>query len=96
PSVEYEATYGREGDFFEARQGSLEHWLSSRYCLYSVNRRGTIYRGEIDHPPWTLAPAVCVESVNTMVEPLGFSLQGSPHLMVAQPIDVRAWIVTRC
>ena len=38
--------------------GTLEHWLTERYCLYTVDRRGRILRAEIHHPPWPLQPPI--------------------------------------
>ncbi len=96
PSADYEAKYAVSGDFFEAQPASLEHWLTARYCLYSANRRGCIFRGEIDHPPWSLAPATYAERINTMGSPFGFNFAGEPHLLFAKPVDVRAWLTSRC
>ncbi len=59
PPANFEANYAPVGDSFYAQPGTLEHWLTARYCLYSADRRGRLYRGEIDHPPWTLAAARC-------------------------------------
>lgn len=96
PRAEYDATYSDAGAFQEAERGSLEHWLTARYCLYSASRRGRIYRGEIDHPPWMLAPAKCDQRINTMGDDFGFRFDGEPHLLMAKSIDVRAWLVERC
>jgi len=96
PAADYDASYSAAGEFREADPGSLEHWLTARYCLYSANRRGRIYRGEIDHPPWSLAPATYIERTNTMGDGFGFRLEGEPHLLIAKPVDVRAWIVQEC
>jgi uncharacterized protein YqjF (DUF2071 family) len=32
--------------------GSLEHWLTERYCLYTLDDRGALLRADIHHPPW--------------------------------------------
>lgn len=96
PPADYKASYRATGDFQRAESGSLEHWLTARYCLYSANRRGRIFRGEIDHPPWMLAPAMYEERINTMGEGFGFHFQGEPHLLLAQPVDVQAWLVSEC
>lgn len=95
-AAEFEATYFTDDEFREAEPGTLNHWLTARYCLYCVDRRGRICRGEIDHPPWKVATATCDERVNTMGEGLGFSFSGPPHLLMAEPIEVRAWLVRRC
>ncbi len=93
PSADYDASYRVAGEFFEAHPGSLEHWLTARYCLYSANRSGRILRGEIDHPPWTLAPATYTERTNTMGKQIGVEFTGEPHVLFAKPVNVRAWIV---
>ena len=31
-----------------------------------------------------------------MGNPYGFEFLGEPHLLYAKPVDVRAWIVTKC
>ena len=94
PSAEYEASYTVAGEFFEAQPGSLEHWLTARYCLYSANRSGRIFRGEIDHPPWSLAPAAYTERTNTMGNQIGLEFTGEPHILFAKTVNVRAWIVS--
>lgn len=96
PAAEFDADYSVCGDFAEAAPGSLEHWLTARYCLYSANRQGCVFRGEIDHPPWLLANANYTERTNTMIRPLQLDLTDKPHVLIAKAIDVRAWILTRC
>ena len=93
PAAAYDADYVACGEFREAETGSLEHWLTARYCLYSANRRGQIFRGEIDHPPWSLAAATYHERVNTMGDGFGFRFDGEPHVRIAKPVDVQAWLV---
>lgn len=96
PAADYDASYRATGEFAQANPGSLEHWLTARYCLYSASRRGQIFRGEIDHPPWSLAPARCEERTNTMGEGFGFHFTGEPHLLMAKSINVQAWLVKKC
>lgn len=96
PSAMYDASYSASGEFREAEPGSLEHWLTARYCLYSVNGRGQVYRGEIDHPPWKLAPATYEEHTNTMGDSFEFQFHGRPHLLMAESIAVRAWLARKC
>ena len=94
PPATFEASYLPVGETFHAQPGTLEHWLTARYCLYSANRQNRLYRGEIDHPPWTLAKAIWTLRQNTMGSPFGFDLTGEPHLLFAKPIAVRAWMAT--
>ncbi|MCC9600945.1 DUF2071 domain-containing protein [Stieleria sp. JC731] len=95
-AAEFDASYRVAGEFQPAQSGSLEHWLTARYCLYSENKRGQIFRGEIDHPPWSLAPATYTEHTNTMGSGLGLDFAGQPHLLVAEPVEVQAWWVSQC
>ena len=92
----FDVCYASSGETFQAVPGTLEHWLTARYCLYSANRKGRLFRGEIDHPPWSLSKANWTVKKNTMCDGLSVDLIGEPHLLFAQPITVRAWVATRC
>ncbi len=96
PRADLDVSYRAVGETFEAERGTLEHWLTARYCLYSANRQGALFRGEIDHPPWELSNAEWTEQHNSMCQPLGIELTSSPHLLFAQPIRVHAWMAARC
>ena len=96
PPAEFDANYQAIGPSFHTEPGTLEHWLTARYCLYSCDRQGRICRGEIDHPPWTLSQAKCTINQNTMGQPWGFDLSGEPHLLFANSVSVHAWMPMRC
>jgi uncharacterized protein len=74
-----------------ATPGSLEYFLTARYCLYTADKAGNIYRGEIDHEPWPLQLADANVEVNTVAEPLGVKLEGEPLLHFSRVIDVKVW-----
>jgi uncharacterized protein YqjF (DUF2071 family) len=61
----FSGAYGPDGEVFNAEAGSLEHFLTERYCLYAQHR-GRIYRAEIHHRPWPLQPARASVALNTM------------------------------
>ena len=91
-AAEFRAHYAPEGGVRSAGPGSLEHWLTERYCLYTTNRRGTIWRGEIHHRPWPLQPAKSEIEMNTVVEALDLGLPAAPELVhVARRLDVLVW-----
>jgi hypothetical protein len=72
--------------------GSLEHFLTERYCLYTPGPRGEIMRGEIHHAPWPLQPAEAALERNTMTAGLGVALPGGPtHLRFARRLEVALW-----
>ena len=91
PSGVFEAKYRPAGERFEAPQGSLEHFLTERYCLYSA-ASGRIYRGEIHHPPWQLHAAEARLTRNSMAEAAGLTLPTEPPLLhFARRQDMVAW-----
>src|SRR5690606_33609033 len=57
PPAEFEATYRPLGAASQASPGTLEHWLTERYCLYRVHRRGRPGYGDIQHVLWPLQRA---------------------------------------
>jgi uncharacterized protein len=74
--------------------GSLEHFLTERYCLYSV-RAGRVFRQEVDHEPWPLQPAEVELELCTMTRPLGIELDGEPLAHYAGELEVVAWLPAR-
>lgn len=88
--------YRPTGDVFRAEPGSLEEFLTERYCLYSANAAGELFRGDIHHEPWPLQPAEARVSVNTLADSLGVSLQGvEPLAHFARNLQVIAWNLQR-
>ncbi len=96
PRAAFEGRYRAAGDFFEAQPGTLVHFLTERYCLYSAASEGRIYRGEIHHPPWLLQPAEAEFSRNSMAEAAGLILPAEPPLLhFAKRQDMVAWAPDR-
>jgi uncharacterized protein YqjF (DUF2071 family) len=77
------------GEQFEPEPGTLEHFLTERYCLYADDGRG-LHRAEIHHPPWELRPAETEISINTM-PPDVIELDGEPTCHLAARQDVVIW-----
>lgn len=94
--AQFEARYQPLGTVSHAVPGTLEHWLTARYCLYVVDRRGRAGYGDIHHHPWPLQGAQAEIRRNTMLHPLGLALPGEqPLLHFARQLDVVAWRVRR-
>jgi uncharacterized protein YqjF (DUF2071 family) len=72
----------------------LGRWLAERYCLYVVDERGHVLRGEIHHPPWPLQPAQAEIELNQMAEPLAIKLDGDPLLHYSARQDTLIWALT--
>jgi uncharacterized protein len=83
--------YGPVGDVLRAEPGSLAHWLTERYCLYTLDERRRPLRAEIHHPPWPLQPAEAALEINTMGQEIGLQLDSEPLLHYARRQDVVFW-----
>lgn len=93
PPAYFVARYGSEGGELPIRDGSLERWLSERYCLYTLDEAGRVQRGEIHHPPWPLRRGWAEIETNTMAMPLGIELAGEPLLHFSPRQDVVIWTI---
>jgi uncharacterized protein len=89
------ANYRPVGTRFQAVDGSLEYFLTERYCLYNVDHQDAPYRLEIHHPPWSLQIADAELTRNTMVEAAGLRLtDATPLLHFSKRQDMVAWSPT--
>jgi uncharacterized protein len=91
PDAVFHVTYRPTSQPFEPSRGSLEYFLTERYCLYAAagNR---IFRGEIHHRPWPLQLAEADITQNTMSLAAGFPFAPSaPLLHFALRQDVVVW-----
>jgi len=90
------ATYRPAGPAVPPEPGSLEHFLTERYCLFTVSRQRRIHRVDIHHPPWRLQRAEAAIEINTMAEAAGIRLPATPPLLhYASRQDIVAWQPTR-
>jgi uncharacterized protein YqjF (DUF2071 family) len=95
PTATLRTRYRPVGEVFEARPQSLEHFLTERYCLYTLHR-GQVMTADIHHPPWQLQPAEASFSENTLVPALGSpgapaAEETAPLLHFSRRQDVVIW-----
>jgi uncharacterized protein YqjF (DUF2071 family) len=91
-SGQLQARYSGKGSWFEAKSGTLEYFLTERYCLYAQKPGGELLRGEIHHAPWKLQEARASFDVNTMTENLGVALSGEPDALHFSKLqEMSAW-----
>jgi uncharacterized protein YqjF (DUF2071 family) len=76
---------------YESPERSLERFLSERYCLYAVTKRH-VYRTVVHHLPWPLQTAEAEIKQNSMAEPVGILLAGTPLLHFSTFMDVLTWL----
>jgi hypothetical protein len=75
---------------YASAPGSLESFLTERYCLYAVDDKGHPLRGEIHHSPWPLQRASAAFEVCD-VSPASLPRLGEPILHFARRLDVIGW-----
>jgi uncharacterized protein len=92
PAAEFAAQYRPAGSIYASQPGTIDHWLTERYCLYTARDDHRVYRGEIHHASWPLQPARAEVAINSMAEWLSIALPPEPPLLhYAHFLDVIAW-----
>jgi uncharacterized protein YqjF (DUF2071 family) len=90
-AAQFQASYQPEGAVHRSSPGTLEHWLSERYCLYTTHQNKP-YRAEIHHLPWPLQPASAAIRHNTIAEAAGIELPSVPPVLAfARELEVLVW-----
>jgi len=91
PPAELALRYGAAGEPYEPIPGTLDHFLTERYCLYTLDERQRVLRGDIHHPPWRVRPAWADVDRNSMARQIELELDGEPLLHLADRQDVLFW-----
>jgi len=91
PSANLKATW-HIGETLEASTpGSLDFFLTERYCLYAANKE-KLYRLRIFHPTWPLRKASLSSFNSTMLEALQLPKPaGEPLLHYSEELKVDVW-----
>lgn len=92
---DFEAFYKPLSPLPRAAKGSLDHWLTERYCLYSADKKGQIYRCDIHHEPWPLQAVQVQEKHNTLGNLLGMQLMKAELAHYAACLPVVGWGLER-
>ena len=82
-------SYLPAGQVAPPEPGTLEHFLTERYCLYTEHAR-RLQRADIHHPAWPLQAADAEVRENT-ISPL--VLDGEPLLHYSERQDVVIWLL---
>jgi uncharacterized protein len=89
--AQFQATYHPQGPVYKPCCGTLEYWLTERYCYYS-DIRGHTYRCDIFHPPWPLQRASASIARNTLAGSLGLQAgPGDPLFHYAHKLRALIW-----
>ena len=92
----FEGRYRPVGLPREAPKGSLEYFLTERYCLFTFDDAFHLYRVDIHHGPWNLHLAEAEVTTNTMADAAGIRLPAlSPLAHFVKRQDTVIWPLTR-
>jgi uncharacterized protein YqjF (DUF2071 family) len=76
----------------ESRLGTLEYFLTERYCLFSSNGAGQIIRANLHHASWPLEEAEAEIEQNDLAAVLGIRLPDqAPVLHYSRQLAVYIW-----
>ena len=90
-TAQFKATWTIGEPLEQSQPGTLQFFLTERYCLYS-SHGGRLYRARIFHQPWALQGATLTSLESTMIESLGLPPpQGAPLLHFSEEIGVEIW-----
>ncbi len=80
----------------ESRCGSLEYFLTERYCLFTTNHAGQAMRASIHHVPWPLEEAEAEIEQNDLAAAVGIRLPDvEPVLHYSRRLAVYVWQLER-
>jgi hypothetical protein len=80
----------------ESRSGTLEYFLTERYCLFTCNRAGEPMRASIHHIPWPLEEAEAEIERNDLAAAVGIELPDQPPVLhYSRRLAVYVWQLER-
>jgi len=86
-------TYWPTSEVYTAERGTLDYWLTERYCLYAQMGRSKLYRAEIHHRAWPLQRAAAEIQTNTVTHAFHITLPDVPPLLhYAHRLDIVGWL----
>lgn len=93
--AELQANWSIGETLSSALPGSLEFFLTERYCL-DTEHNGKLYRARIHHQPWPLQKAKLNSLESTMIESHGLPTPGGePLLHYCEKLNVEIWRLKR-
>lgn len=89
--AEFLGRYWPTSDPRQREKGSLEFFLTERYCLYTI-RGNNVFRAYIHHLPWPLQDAEADIQINSMAKAAGIDLPNvKPLLHFSKFLQVLVW-----
>jgi uncharacterized protein YqjF (DUF2071 family) len=96
-SVGFDATYHPIGPVQYSAKGSIEEFLTERYCFFTSDRGGRIMSCDVHHLRWPLQPVAAQIRLNTMLELLSLDLlKSEPLLYYSDRLETIEWLLESC
>ena len=71
---------------------TIEHWLTERYCFFTVDNHGRTLRGDVEHEPWPLHDATPTILENSLLAAANIEpLDNAPLTHASPGVTTRAW-----
>ncbi len=94
--AEFRALYRPTSEVRGSQPGSLEYFLTERYCLFTTDRSQNVIRAEIHHQPWPLQCAEVELEQETLARAADITLPGiRPLAHFSRRLDVHVWLPRR-
>lgn len=85
------------GEPGRAAEGTLEYFLAERYLLYSVDRAGQLYRGQVHHRPYPLRQAAVAHLDESLLCAAGLHPpEAHCHALFSEGVEVDIFPLRRC
>ncbi|MFS0644807.1 YqjF family protein [Siminovitchia sp. 179-K 8D1 HS] len=79
-------------DVYFPDRGTLDHWLTEKYCFYTTRNGKDIYHGDIHHPPWPLKKADIQIDQHTLFSPWNINIsKEGPIAHFSEGVDSLMW-----
>lgn len=79
-------------DVYFPNGGTLDHWLTERYCFYTTRNGKEIFYGEIHHPPWPLKKTDIQINQHTLFSPWNIEIsKDMPIAHFSEGVDSLMW-----
>ncbi len=96
PDADFVAHYRPVAPVEYASRDTLIYWFTERYCLYTTDRHGKAFRGDIHHVQWPLQAAEAEISRDTMARSHQIALPDiAPLLHYSERQEVLIWPLKR-
>ncbi|HBZ08711.1 MAG TPA: DUF2071 domain-containing protein [Bacillus bacterium] len=94
--VRFEGTCTAKQEEYFPVNGTLDHFLTEKYCFYTACDKINIFYGDIHHPPWPLQRADFQIQRNTLFSPLNLDFSDeTPIVHFSKGVDSLMWNVKK-